>query len=299
MIKELITLFPSFEQFTEYPAKAVKGFYIFQHPEKGSWFRIQEKEVSERDYALLTALFQEIKTAKKMASSSAKWLVYLENGENPPVPDQTEIRVVQLFFSGQKIGEEDFKEASCAFFGDSIQLLFISPQQAFLIESKSCTAYDSESFSSFMNALESDFYIKAKMYIGKFQLADSRFPLHFRMEKEWFQKALMNGSSERLYTMEKLFPMQLMEQMPDALKEILVKEVLDPLGCDQDILQTVRAFFENGFNATIASKKLYIHRNTLQYRLNKFQEITGISLRDFNGALVAYCASIAVQDSKA
>lgn len=137
------------------------------------------------------------------------------------------------------------------------------------------------------------------MYIGKFQPADSRFPLHFTTEKEWFQKALANGSAERLYTMEKLFPVHLMEQMPETMKKILAKEVLDPLGCDQEILQTVRAFFENGFNASVASKKLYIHRNTLQYRLNKFQEITGISLRDFNGALVAYCASIAAQDSEA
>lgn len=296
MEKNLFTLFPSFELLTEYPQQPANGVYVFQNSEKGSWFRINKKDVSTRDYALLTALFTEIKPTAKADSASVKWRSYLENGGQPPVTDQTEIRIIQLFFDDQRIEEADLKEASCAFFGSTVQLVSFSRQEALLIEAKSCAAHDAESFSSYMSALESDFYIKAKMYIGKFQSVDSCFPHHFQTEKKWFRKALANGGAERLYTMEKLFTVHLMEQMPKDIKNILTKEVLDPLGYDQEILQTVCAFFENGFNASVASKKLYIHRNTLQYRLNKFQEITGISLRDFNGALVAYCASMVAQN---
>lgn len=299
MEKELFTLFPSFEPFTEYPVKPFRGFYVFQQTGKNSWFRICKKDVSKRDYALLTALFTEIKPEETTASLSMKWLRYLEEGGEPPVRGQTEIRIIQLFFEGQQIEEADLKKASSAFFGNSVQLAPVSAQEAFLIENKTCTAHEPESFSSYMSALESDFYIKAKIYIGKFQPADARFPRHFAAEKEWFHKALANGKADRLYTMEKLFPVHLMEQMPDSMKAVLLKEVLEPLSWDPEILGTVRAFFENGFNASVTSKKLYIHRNTLQYRLNKFQEITGISLRDFNGALVAYCASMMVRNPKA
>ncbi|MBZ5199909.1 helix-turn-helix domain-containing protein [Planomicrobium chinense] len=299
MEKELFSLFPSCEMFTEYPAKPVQGFYVFQQAEKGRWFKIHKKDVSTRDYALLTMLFTEIRPEADAPSVSRRWLSYLESDGEPPVPFKTDIRIIQLYFGEQLIEQTELQEASCAFFGKAVQLVFASPHEALLIEVKTCAAHEPESFSSYMSALESDFYIKAKMYIGKFQPADSRFPAHFATEKEWFRKSLANGSAEHIYTMENLFPLHLIEQMPSDMKEILVKEVLTPLSYDQEILETVRTFFENGFNASVASKKLYIHRNTLQYRLNKFQEITGISLKDFNGALVAYCASILSKEPEA
>lgn len=299
MEKELFSLFPSFQLITEHPAKPAKGFFVFHHAEKECWFKIHKKDVSKRDYNLLTALFTEIKPEADMPSASRKWLAYLEHGGEPAVPAETEIRVIQLSFGEQTREQKEIQEASCAFFGTSVQLVFSSSHEALLIERKTCTAHEPESFSSYMSALESDFYIKARMYIGKFQRADSRFPAHFATEKEWFRKASANGSAGRIYTMETLFPLHLTDQMPSHMKEVLVKEVLTPLGYDQEILQTVRAFFENGFNASVASKKLYIHRNTLQYRLNKFQEITGISLKDFNGALAAYCASMLAQEHQA
>lgn len=292
MEKQLAILFPSFKELSEYPLKASKESYVFQHAEKDSWFTVHRKEVSERDYTLLTALYTEIQTAAKTDSRAAQWISYLDNDGESPLPSTVEIRIIQLFFDGQKIEQADLTKASCAFFGDAVQLVPLSPREALLIETKTSMPHEPENFSSYMSALESDFYIKAKMYIGKFHPADAHFSCHFKTEKEWFQKALASGNADRLFTMEKLYPMHLMEQMPANMKEILAKEVLRPLGYDPEILQTVRTFFENGFNASVASKKLYIHRNTLQYRLNKFQEITGISLKDFDGALVAYCASM-------
>lgn len=296
MEKELLSMFPSLVSFSEYPANPVKEAYVFQHNEKDSWFSINKKDVSKREYALLNALFTEVKPATQSHSASAKWLVYLENGGEPPVSEETDIRVIQLFFGEQRIEESKLKKASCSFFGNAMQLIPICRQQAFLIESKTSTEHDPKSFSSYLSALESDFYIKAKMYIGKFQPAGPLFPRHFVAEKEWFRKAMANGSAQRIYTMENLFPAHLIEQLPESMKEILVKEVLDPIDWDREILYTVRIFFETGFNASVTSKQLYIHRNTLQYRLNKFHEITGISLRSFNEALAVYCASMLVPD---
>ena len=73
---------------------------------------------------------------------------------------------------------------------------------------------------------------------------------------------------------------------------IIRKEILNPIEYDMELLQTVHQFFENGFNASVTAKKLHIHRNTFHYRLTKFQDITGISVRSFDGALIAYCASL-------
>jgi DNA-binding PucR family transcriptional regulator len=55
-------------------------------------------------------------------------------------------------------------------------------------------------------------------------------------------------------------------------------------GVPRELLLTATAFIESGLNATRASKKLYIHRNTFNYRLQKFIEWTSLDIRDYHHA---------------
>lgn len=52
-----------------------------------------------------------------------------------------------------------------------------------------------------------------------------------------------------------------------------------------DLMLTVDSFFKNGMNVSETARKLYMHRNTLIYRLNKIQKATGINLRNFEMAV--------------
>jgi len=52
----------------------------------------------------------------------------------------------------------------------------------------------------------------------------------------------------------------------------------------QEMLQTIQVFLQCNLNASLTAKKLYIHRNSLQYRLDKFIENTGIDIRSFTNA---------------
>ena len=54
---------------------------------------------------------------------------------------------------------------------------------------------------------------------------------------------------------------------------------------DADLTQSVEALFENNLNLSETSKKTFLHRNTLLYRLNKIQSTTGYDLRNFNDAM--------------
>ena len=51
-------------------------------------------------------------------------------------------------------------------------------------------------------------------------------------------------------------------------------------------LETVRVFFNNDLNLTAASRELFIHRNTLNYRLDKIRKETGLDLRSFQDAVI-------------
>ncbi|MDE6001111.1 MAG: helix-turn-helix domain-containing protein [Clostridia bacterium] len=54
---------------------------------------------------------------------------------------------------------------------------------------------------------------------------------------------------------------------------------------DEDTMATIESFLENGMNISETSRKLYMHRNTLMYRLNKIRSVTGLDLRRFDMAV--------------
>ena len=82
---------------------------------------------------------------------------------------------------------------------------------------------------------------------------------------------------------------RLIYQLPTTLCEIYLTEVfkknsIDSL--DQETLFTINKFFENNLNVSETSRKLFVHRNTLVYRLEKIKKLTGLDLRQFDHAIV-------------
>ena len=67
------------------------------------------------------------------------------------------------------------------------------------------------------------------------------------------------------------------------LQEVFKKGSLESL--DRETLMTVQSFFENNLNVSETSRKLFVHRNTLVYRLEKIRKLTGLDLREFDHAV--------------
>ena len=81
---------------------------------------------------------------------------------------------------------------------------------------------------------------------------------------------------------------RLIYQLPTTLCEMFLQEVfkkgsLESL--DRETLMTIQAFFENNLNVSETSRKLFVHRNTLVYRLEKIRKLTGLDLREFEHAI--------------
>ena len=68
------------------------------------------------------------------------------------------------------------------------------------------------------------------------------------------------------------------------LREIFKRGSIESL--DQETLFTIQKFFENNLNVSETSRKLFLHRNTLVYRLEKIKRLTGLDLRKFDDAIV-------------
>ena len=87
-------------------------------------------------------------------------------------------------------------------------------------------------------------------------------------------------------------------QLPTTLCEMFLNEVFkkNPIETlDEDTIETINRFFENNLNVSETSRKLYVHRNTLVYRLEKIKKITGLDLREFDHAIVFKVAMMVKQ----
>ena len=94
---------------------------------------------------------------------------------------------------------------------------------------------------------------------------------------------------------------RLIYQLPIPLCQMFIKEIFEgkaPDDFDDETLSTINKFFENSLNVSETSRQLYIHRNTLVYRLDKIQKTTGLDLRVFDDAITFKIALMVVKYMK-
>lgn len=94
---------------------------------------------------------------------------------------------------------------------------------------------------------------------------------------------------------------RLIYQLPINLCRIFIEEIFGdnlPLDFDEETLMTLNKFFENNLNVSETSRQLFVHRNTLVYRIEKIQKSTGLDLRSFDDALTFKIALMVVNYMK-
>ncbi len=94
---------------------------------------------------------------------------------------------------------------------------------------------------------------------------------------------------------------RLIYQLPVNLCKIFIEEIFGdnvPTDLDEETLHTLNKFFENNLNVSETSRQLFVHRNTLVYRIEKIQKSTGLDLRSFDDALTFKIALMVVNYMK-
>jgi len=94
---------------------------------------------------------------------------------------------------------------------------------------------------------------------------------------------------------------RLIYQLPINLCKIFIEEIFEenvPSDLDEETLNTINKFFENNLNVSETSRQLFVHRNTLVYRIEKLQKSTGLDLRNFDDALTFKIALMVVNYMK-
>ena len=94
---------------------------------------------------------------------------------------------------------------------------------------------------------------------------------------------------------------RLIYQLPINLCKIFIEEIFGdnvPSELDDETLSTINKFFENNLNVSETSRQLFVHRNTLVYRIEKLEKSTGLDIRTFDDALTFKIALMVVNYMK-
>ncbi len=140
------------------------------------------------------------------------------------------------------------------------------------------------------DTLTTDFYITISAFAGKLHPFDSTLVSVFQWEHELFRTVRQYGKTKGLLQTEDALSRFLLHKLKQDTKQQFVQQVLQHVNNDKELLTTVRAYLECNMNVSLTAKNLYMHRNSVQYRVDKFIEKTGIDIRNFKGAVSVYLA---------
>ena len=221
------------------------------------------------------------------------------------LPGDIYIRAKELHFSTdvpravflvRQLGNNDVTTVDIlsGMFPDKLQDFVLSINESDVVIIKqitpATTAEDLEKIAHSMeDTLKNELFIKCVIGIGTVaehlrSLADS-----YKEAQTAIDVGKVFDTEKSIINYENLGIGRLIYQLPTTLCEIFLSEVfkknsIDSL--DQETLFTINKFFENNLNVSETSRKLFVHRNTLVYRLEKIKKLTGLDLRQFDHAIV-------------
>ena len=175
--------------------------------------------------------------------------------------------------------------------GDRDYVINISEQDVVVVREITADA-DSENMESYARNLIDTIHAKhrLKATIGISSVVDNLKDLAraYKEARIAFEVGKVFDIEKPVISYDNLGIGRLIYQLPTTLCEMFLSEVfkkgsLESL--DRETLMTVQSFFENNLNVSETSRKLFVHRNTLVYRLEKIRKLSGLDLREFDHAV--------------
>ena len=142
---------------------------------------------------------------------------------------------------------------------------------------------------SIADSLGSEYYTHTLVGIGTAVVGIKDLARSFKEAQVALEVGKVFDTEKTIVSYENLGIARLIYQLPTTLCDMFLKEVFKRgsiESLDHETLFTIQKFFENNLNVSETSRKLFVHRNTLVYRLEKIRKLTGLDLREFDDAIV-------------
>ena len=142
---------------------------------------------------------------------------------------------------------------------------------------------------SIADTLQTEFFTRVNIGIGTPVIGVKDLARSFKEAQIAIEVGKVFDTEKNIVSYDNLGIARLIYHLPTTLCETFLKEVFKKgsiESLDHETLFTIQRFFENNLNVSETSRKLFVHRNTLVYRLDKIKKLTGLDLCEFDHAII-------------
>lgn len=265
--------------------------------EKSSYVGIEKNVLSPTDLELLSIFLTPCQPKQMhLSPEKAYWhrLLFQQPDETMSAEQDTRIQFIHFSIAHPIQGRHEFEEALKGLYHPHVIIMWENDQNGVIVEKFHEMVLPDYSLDAIIDVLISDFGTNMQFFEGQVYHLPVKPGRQFQLEKEWFQLCQPILDQEKVIRMTDVFAHLLLAYTPNSLKKEL-RYALHDVAQDDELLKTIKTYLECNLNVSLTSKKLYMHRNSLQYRIDKFIEKTGIDIKNFQGAVTAYLAVLATE----
>ncbi|MCU5379386.1 helix-turn-helix domain-containing protein [Bacillus cereus] len=263
-----------------------------------SWFLVEGNKVGirkirlhQKEHQLLSSILTPIHTDTFYKTEKEKsWHEALYKNNNISM---LSVRFLHFFTTQSIVEREEFQDALQSMFSFTTTMIWETSQAGVLILEENITE---SVLQTALDTLETDFFISLSFFVGKRYTQTAEFAYLYQWERKLFS-VLSPYLSKKITYIEQLLPYQLMISLPKEERKKYTNQLLAHISNDKELIDSVKVFFQCNLNVSLAAKQLYLHRNTLQYRIDKFIEKTGVNIKTFEGAVAVYMAFLSLDIS--
>lgn len=251
-------------------------------PLETGWLQVPKADLTERELFLLDLLSQNLPSENQ---ASDPWLNFLM-GKDSQIPESYQSYQF-LYLEHSQAFTEDLLNLLDQLLLGRVATLSLGQHRTALLLTQEQDNDVTSLLQELLVTIESDFGLSLSLFLGNSwtRLDSASLRQLFQAENALFSDYLQGHSSEKMQSFAKI----LLWALSNGLEVGVFKETLNYyLTLQNDVPDIVAALWESHGNQVQAAQKLYLHRNSLQYKLDKFQTLSGLNLKKLDDLALCY-----------
>lgn len=280
-IKELYKDQCIIDEMPDYP----NDYYWFK--DEGNHLIGIKKNVSTSEKKLLSLLFDEIISVDFDQQTRLFWLELLLYGKTKLLemiePSYQEARFIFFHHNFDSESKVQFDQLIKSF-NEKFIVLFIDRDYGVILDFTKRNEYDIKEFEEIAKAINEDFYYNTNLYKTMEYKINETISEAFLKEFDLYKN--YRNRHKLIMEQQELLLQYMILTVDDYGGFTQVAQKIETLA--YDLIEVVKCYLENNFNLSMGAKALYMHRNTFMNKLEKFIQVTGLNVKEFKDATVAY-----------
>ncbi|GEN30736.1 sugar diacid utilization regulator [Cerasibacillus quisquiliarum] len=288
MYKQLKEIFPSV-RFYKSAFIPLDHEYEWFLGENDEYIGILKTELTEKDRVLLKTFLKPVHGHFPPLTNKEQWWQQILHDKQPnddTSSKRIKFRLIYFQFPEKRMKPILFKDAMKHFFQNDIIILWENNHSGLLIEESQPNS-KLLNFKEIIHVLMSDLYVNLRFLVGPLQTNYLEAPFVYNQIKRFASLAFKYNKDPVISLIDILPAIMIENSNKTLIRKLIPNELIRALN-NQEIKRIILTLIECNLNISHTAKQLYMHRNSLLYRLDRFSEQTGLDIRYVHDAWIVY-----------